>query len=304
MSRTSQMEIFVEVARRQGFTAAAEQLNVSKSHVSKQIERLEEHLGVRLLHRTTREVSLTEVGEIYFRRCEQILSDIRDAERAVSQVHSSPTGTLRVAVPMTFGLMYLESLFDEFLLAHPGLNTEIHYSDELVGLLDANVDAAVRIADLDDSSLIGRQLAPVKMVTVASPDYLAEHGEPKKPEDLRDHSCLRYSYQISGTSWRYRGPDGDEVSVQVDGRVTANNGRGLTQAACAGLGIYLAPDFIVADPVRQGELEPVLTNWEGEELTLWVVYPDRRFLARKVRLFVDFLADEFSSRPPWALDAA
>ena len=294
----SQMEIFVEVARRQGFTAAAEELNISKSHVSKQVERLEERLGARLLHRTTRQVSLTEVGAIYLQRCEQILSDIADAERAVAKVHGSPTGTLRMTAPMTFGLTYLNGLLCEFLTDHPGLSAEVHFSDQVVGLVDANVDVAVRIGDLKDSTLVGRRLADVEMVTVASPAYLEEFGEPRHPDELREHSCLRYSYQASGTTWRYHRGD-QEVQVRVEGKMSANNGRALTQAACAGLGIHLAPDFIVTDALREGELVPILTGWSNRSLGLWVVYPDRRFLSQKVRHFVDFLAERFADEPPW-----
>lgn len=297
----SQMEIFVEVARRQGFTAAARELNVSKSHVSKQIERLEERLGVRLLHRTTRQVSLSEEGQIYFRRCQQILEDIDDAERAIAELRSTPTGTLRLTAPMTFGLKYLNGLLCEFLEQYPGVDAEVHFSDQVVSLVESNVDVAVRIGALEDSSLVGRKLAPVRTLTVASPEYLAEYGEPKHPDELREHSCLRYSYQVSGTTWYYRGTDGEELNVRVDGRISANNGRALTQAACAGLGVHLAPDFIIAEAVRGGALKPILRDWSSRELALWVVYPDRRFLSQRVRFFVDFLADRFSDGAPWSL---
>ena len=301
MHRPSQMETFVEVARQEGFTAAADKLNVSKSHVSKQIERLEERLGVRLLHRTTRQVALTEVGEIYFARCTQILADIDDAERAVTQLHSTPTGTLRISAPMTFGVQHFNGLLCDFLCEHPNLDAEVHYSDQFVDLVDAGVDVAVRIGELKDSSLIGRKLAPVELLTVASPAYLDEHGVPEHPDDLRAHACLRYSYQVSGTTWKYIGPDGEEISVKVTGRVSANNGRALTQAARAGLGIDRSPNFIVADAVRSGELRPILTDWKSRPLNLWVVYPHRRFLSQKVRLFVDFLAAKYAEAPNWVI---
>lgn len=298
---SSQMKIFVEVARRQGFTAAAKELNVSKSHISKQVERLEEHLGVRLLHRTTRQVSLSEEGQIYYQRCQQILEDIEDAQRAITQLRTTPAGTLRLTAPMTFGLKYLNGLICEFLEQYPDLDAEVHFSDQVVGLVETNVDAAVRIGELKDSSLVGRRLAPVQMLTVASPNYLAEHGEPKHPDELREHSCLRYSYQVSGTTWYYRGADGRELNVRVDGRISANNGRALTEAACAGLGIHLAPDFILAEAVRSGALKPILSDWKSRTLALWVVYPDRRFLSQRVRFFVDFLAEKFADGAPWSL---
>lgn len=299
MHHPSQMKIFVEVVRQEGFTAAADKLNVSKSHVSKQVERLEERLGVRLLHRTTRQVSLTEVGEIYFTRCQQILSDIEDAERAVTELQSSPRGNLRITAPMTFGVQHLNGLLCEFLQRYSGLNAEVHYSDQFVDLVDDGFDAAVRIGELQDSSLIGRKLVPVDLLTVASPAYLEEHGVPKHPDELRDHSCLRYSYQVSGTTWQYYGDDGEEVSVTVEGRISANNGRALVEAARSGMGIHLSPAFIVADDLRSGDLVPVLGDWKTQQLALWVVYPHRRFLSRKVRLFVDFLAEKFSDPPDW-----
>ncbi len=300
MSAPSQMEIFVEVARQSGFTAAARKLNISKSHVSKQVEQLEERLGVRLLHRTTRDVALTEVGEIYYQRCLQILGEIEEAEQAISELRASPRGTLRITAPMTFGVKYFNGLLCEYLERYPELDAQVYYTDEVVGLLESNVDVAVRIGELEDSSLIGRRLAPVELVTVASPDYLEAHGEPTHPEELRDHSCLRYSYQVGGTTWQYRRGD-EEVYVPVEGKVTANNGQALAEAASAGLGIDLTPDFIVAEYIRTGELVPVLTDWKTREMALWVVYPDRRFLSRKVRLFIDFLAQEFSDGAPWTL---
>lgn len=299
MSSPSQMEIFVEVVRQEGFTAAAKTLNVSKSHVSKQIDRLEERLGVRLLHRTTRQVSITEVGQTYFDRCVQILADIRDAEQTVGELQSSPTGTLRITAPMTFGLKYLNPLIFDFLKQYPGLDVEVLFSDQLVDLVSSGVDVGVRIGDLRDSSLIARQLAPVKVFPVASPEYLEIHGEPRHPEELRDHSCLRYSYQVSGTTWQFSGEDG-ETMVKVEGRIIANNGQALADAAREGLGIGLAPDFIVSEEIRSGDLVPILQDWEVQELALWVVYPHRRFLSRKVRLFVDYIAEAFSGEPPWA----
>ena len=301
MNSPSQMEIFVEVVRQEGFTAAARELNVSKSHVSKQVDRLEEYLGVRLLHRTTRQVAPTEEGELFFERAQRILTDIEDAERAVSRLQSSPTGTLRITAPMTFGLLYLNGILCDFLKEYPGLDADIHFTDQHVDLVGSGLDLGVRIGELKDSSLIARRLATVRMVTVASPDYLERQGLPSHPTELSEHHCLRYSYQVSGTTWQYRNDAGDEVSVKVEGRVVANNGRALAEAACAGLGVYFAPDFIVADNIRSGELTQILTALSSRPLTLSVVYPHRRFLPRKVRLFVDFLADHFADGPDWKI---
>lgn len=299
MDISSAMEIFVEVVREEGFTAAARKLKVSKSHVSKQVDRLEEHLGVRLLERTTRQVSVTELGAIYFEHCRQILEEIAEAERAVTSLHASPVGLLRVSAPVSFGMMYLNEVVLDFIEKWPELEIDIHYADSRVDVIGDGFDVAVRIGALEDSGLIARRLAPIKLGLVASPDYLNRFGRPEHPRELDGHSCLLYKYQATGTNWRLHGPDGETV-VRVEGRVMANNGRALVDAARRGLGIALAPDFIAFDALERGELEFILKPWSPGHLVLSAVYPHRRYLSQKVRLFIDFLAERYREQPPWA----
>ncbi|MBA2662610.1 MAG: LysR family transcriptional regulator [Bradymonadaceae bacterium] len=299
MDSASAMAIFVEVVREQGFTAAARKLQLSKSHVSKQIDRLEERLGVRLLQRTTRNVTVTELGAVYFERCLMILADISEAERALSQQQLAPKGVLRVTAPMTFGLHYLNPAVCDFMRRYPDLDVDIQFSDPRVDIVEQGFDVAVRVGALSDSSLFARHLAPVALGLVASPEYLERFGRPAHPRDLKDHSCLLYSYQAMGASWRFNGPDG-ETLVRVEGRMVANNGQALVEAARQGLGIVLSPDFIAVDAIRAGELEFILTPWTTERLDVWAVYPHRRYLSQKVRLFIDFLVERFAGAPPWA----
>ncbi|TDP62871.1 LysR family transcriptional regulator [Bradymonas sediminis] len=299
MDISSAMQIFVEVVREEGFTAAARKLKVSKSHVSKQVDRLEEHLGVRLLERTTRQVSVTELGAIYFEHCRRILEEIDEAERAVTSLQASPVGLLRVSAPVSFGMMYLNEVVLDFIEKWPELEIDIHYADTRVDLIGEGFDVAVRIDALDDSGLIARRLAPIKLGLVASPEYLERFGRPGHPRELDGHSCLLYKYQATGTNWRLHGPDGETV-VRVEGRVTANNGRALVDAARRGLGIALAPDFIAFDALDSGELEFILKPWSPGNLVLSAVYPHRRYLSQKVRLFIDFLAERYRESPPWA----
>jgi len=299
MNLSAAMEIFVEVVRRESFTAAARKLNVSKSHVSKQVDRLEEHLGVRLLERTTRQVSVTELGAIYYEHCRRILEEIDEAERAVTSLQASPVGLLRLSAPLSFGMMYLNEVVLDFIEEWPKLEVDIHYADSRADLIDEGFDVAVRIGVLEDSSLIARRLAPIKLGLVASPEYLERFGRPEHPRELSGHSCLLYSYQATGANWRLWGPDG-ETLVRVEGRVTANNGGALVDAARRGMGIALAPDFIAFDALARGELEFILRPWSPEPLFLSAVYPHRRYLSQKVRLFIDFLAERFGETPPWA----
>lgn len=299
MNKPSAMAIFVEVVREEGFTAAARKLNMSKSHVSKQIDRLEEHLGVRLLDRTTRNVSPTELGGIYFDHCLRILADIDEAERAVTDLQASPSGLLRLSAPLTFGMQYLNEAVLDFLEQWPDLDVDIHYSDARVDLIEDGFDLAVRIGALEDSNLFARRLAPIQLGLVASPAYLERFGQPEHPRELRQHSCLLYRYQATGTSWRLQGPDGETI-VRVEGRIAANNGQALVDAARRGLGIALAPDFIAFEAIHTGELEFVLPDWSAGHLDLWAVYPHRRYLSQKVRIFIDFLVERYGEAPPWA----
>ncbi len=295
-SDLSQLEVFVRVVTDGGFTAAADGLGVSKSFVSRQIGHLEDRLGARLLNRTTRKLTLTDIGAVFYERCRRILDELAEAEGAVTNLQSAPRGMLRIAAPMSFGVGHVAPAVAEFLHRHPELSVNIDFSDRRVDLLDEGFDLAIRIGALADSSMIARKLATTHLVVVASPAYLAAHPKIETPAALRDHECLQYAYSPTGQQWRLT--DGkNTVTVEATGRVTGNNGEGLAQFAAAGLGCALMPDFIIAGPLTRGEVVRVLPGW-CQASAVSAVYPHNRHLSAKVRVFVDFLAERWSD-PPW-----
>ncbi len=297
MTELAGLEAFVRVAELGGFTAAAEALGVSKSHISRQISGLEDRLAARLLNRSTRRVTLTDVGREFHRRCRAILDELAEAELAVTNLQTSPRGLLRLSAPMSFGLSYVADAVADFMVEHPNLEVDIEFNDRRVDLLEDGFDLALRIGSLPDSSLIARKLADIHHLVCASEDYLAAHGEPTDPQALREHSCLLYTYLAAGQqTWPlYRGAE--LVAVQVKGRLIANNGEGLLAAARRGLGIAYTPDFLVCEDLRSGALRHILREWTTQS-ALWAVYPHARHLSAKVRLFVDYLVGRFST-PPW-----
>ncbi len=297
MTNLSEHQTFVGVVDAGSFSAAARALGVSKSHVSKQIGRLEERLGARLLQRTTRRVALTEVGQAFYERCARILDDLQEAELAVSRMQTTPTGTLRVTAPFSFGLEYVAPAVTDFLSAHSKLSVDLDYADRYVDIIGEGYDLAVRIGRLRDSTLIARKLAPMVPFVCGSPDYFARHGVPRTPEDLRQHACLLYTLQAGGSSWTFESPEGDEVSIRVEGRVQSNNGDALLSAARAGLGLAVLPDFIVYRDIREGRLQIALPEWINRSSAIWLIYPHNRHLSAKVRLFVDFMLSRVATNP-------
>lgn len=295
MYRLAEIETFVAVIEEGGFTAASRKLGVSKSHVSKQISGLESRLGVQLLNRTTRKIALTDAGSAFAERATQIMADLNEAEEAVVQLNAFPRGLLRISMPMTFGLMFVSPLISQLLRHHDRLQVDMDFSDRHVDLLGEGFDLAVRVGELSDSTLVARKLAPVRGMFVASPAFLARHGTPRTPQELSGLDCLEYAYQ-SGSHWRLK--RGTEVvHVPVKGRVRANNGAALKDAACAGLGIASLPEFIVHDELRSGALQVVLDDWSEGDRAVWALYPQNRYLSAKVRVCVDFLAAHLCDEP-------
>lgn len=301
MNELGQLEVFVRVVADGGFTAAAASLGVSKSFVSRQLGALEDRLGARLLNRTTRKLTLTDIGTVFYERCRRILDELTDAQGAVTSMQSAPRGILRLALPMSFGITHVAPEIARFLDRHPELSVDVDLSDRRVDLLGEGFDLAIRIGALSDSSMIARKLATSCVVLVASPAYLAAHGRPSEPEAIRTHACLHYAYSPTGHSWRLENGE-RAVTVAGEGRVTANNGDALRELAIAGQGIARLPDFIVNASLADGRLEHVLPGW-GESGAIWAVYPHSRHLSAKVRLFVEFLAERWAT-PPWAADRA
>ncbi len=293
------MAVFARVVEAGSFSKAAQELGLSKSAVSKQVGRLEDRLGVRLLNRTTRRLSLTEAGTAFYAGCRQLVADAEAAEGAVSHLASAPRGTLRVNAPMSFGLAHVAPAMPEFLGRYPELSVDLQLNDRTVNLIEEGYDMAVRVGRLPDSSLIARRLAPMRRALVASPDYLARRGRPAHPRELAEHDCLIYSYLASGREWRFQGPEG-EVRVPLKGRLEANNGDALCTAARGGAGLVLLPTFICGESLRAGRLECVLSEWTGDGgAAIHAVFPASRNLSPKVRVFVDFLAERFGSEPYW-----
>lgn len=299
MPDLSQLELFTRVVETGSFTAAAAQLGVSKSFVSRQLGALEDRLGARLLHRTTRKVTLTDVGRVFHQRCARILEELEDAELAVSNLQNHARGTLRISAPMSFGVRYVAPVVASFMRQHPELTVDIDFSDRRVDLVEEGFDVAVRIGRLADSSFVARKLAESQTVIVASEAYLEARGVPRTPYELREHACLRYAYQSGGAqTWQLEGPGGKEVAIHVHGRAISNNGDALLEAAMEGLGIALAPDFLACRALREGRLRRILTDW-GWPTRVWAVYPHSRHLSAKVRLFVEHLREVFQG-PTWS----
>lgn len=292
----SQIQIFVKVVEAGSFTAAARELGLPKSTASRQLARLEDRLGVRLLERNTRALRTTEVGQAYYERCVRIVSDLAEADAAVTQAQVVPQGTLRISAPLTFGYLYLGPLVAAFLEAHPRVTLQVVLSDRKVDLIEEGYDLVIRVGVLEDSSLIARRLGRMERVVAASPGYLARRGVPQRAEDLRAHDALLYSYTASTASWRL-GPD---RVIPVQGRLISNNGDVLRAAAVAGLGLVLAPRFVLDADLQAGRLVQVLGDCVTEEDGIWAIYPHHRHLSVKVRSFVDFAVAHLGSQAAWS----
>lgn len=297
MDRFLEMKVFAAVVDAGSFTAGADVLGMSKAAVSRHVAELEERLGVRLLHRTTRRLSPTTEGEIFHARCRELLGNLDEAEAEISSRVGEATGLLKLNVPVTFGLMHLAPLWPAFMAQHPRLALDITLSDRVADLVEEGYDAAVRIAQLGPSSLISRRLASTRMVVCASPDYLARRGEPVHPQDLLRHDVISYSLSASGENWSFSGPDG-EVTVKVAPRVRTNSGDTCRAAALQHQGIILQPTFIVGQDLAQGTLREILPGYRSGELGIHAVYPSRKFVSPKLRLLIDFLVDAFAD-PSW-----
>ena len=297
MDKFHEMKVFSAVVEAGSFTGATRTLDMSKAAVSRYVAELEERLGVRLLHRTTRKLSPTSEGEIFYARCRELLDNLNEAEAEITARSGEAHGLLKVNVPVTFGLMHLAPLWPTFLARHSSLDLDITLSDRVVDLVEDGFDLAVRIGQLPASSLISRKLASTRMILCASPGYLERHGEPRRPDELLRHDVISYSLFSAGETWSFRGPDGD-VSVKVAPRVRTNSGDTCRAAALQHQGIILQPTFIVGEDLAQGTLREILPAFRSIELGIYAVYPSRKFVSPKVRLLIDFLVEAFAI-PMW-----
>jgi len=300
MDKLQALRVFTAVVESHGFTTAARKLGLSRSAASKLVSQLEQELGTQLLNRSTRHVSATETGAIFFERSVAILAELEDAERAVVDLQGEPRGSIRLNAPMSFGTLHLASALADFLALYPDVHIEATLDDRLVDPVGEGFDLTIRIAALADSSLIARRLAPARRLLAASPAYLAARGTPETPADLRAHSCLHYGYLPTGNAWSLEGPDRVHT-VQVNGPLCSNNAQMLLDGALKGAGIALLPTFIAGAGLQEGRLVRVLPDYRPPEIALYALYPPNRHLTLKIRLLIDFLADRFGDPPYWDL---
>ena len=297
MDRALEMQVFCMVVDKGTFVGAADALEMSKAAISRYVSALEERLGARLLHRTTRKLSMTEEGRQFYHQAREVLALMDQAEEAVSSAAPEPSGVLRVNAPVSFGVLHLAPLWGAFMSAHPNVELDISLNDRLVDLVDEGFDAAIRIARMENSSLVGRRLAGTRMCLCASPDYLASHPPLRTLADLAEHGVIAYTNFATGNDWQFDGPDG-RVSVRTRSSVRCNNGDTCRSIALAGGGIALQPSFMVGEDLRSGALVEILPEYRSIELGLYVVYPTRKHLASKVRALISFLAERFAD-PEW-----
>jgi DNA-binding transcriptional LysR family regulator len=300
MDSMTDVAVFVRVVETGSFTRAAEDLDLSRAVVSKYLSRLEDRLGVRLLHRTTRRLSLTEAGAELFAASRGALERITEAEESITRMQREPRGTLKVNAPMSFGILELAPALPDFLRRHPDINVDLRMDDRVVDLVEEGFDVGLRLtAKLSSSTLVAKRLGACRQWVCASPEYLTEHGEPETPEDLAAHNCLLYHYAQSANVWQFRAPGGRDIRVAVTGNLRVNNGIAEREAALGGLGVMVTPSFYIGDALREGRLKRLLLGYELPVIGIHAVYPQRAHVPPKVRAFVDFLARRFGPSPAW-----
>jgi len=289
------MQTFAAVVDAGSFVRASDALGMSKAAVSRQVGELETRLGVRLLHRTTRKLSLTEEGEVFHARCRELLGALAEAEAELTARSGQAVGLLKVSAPVSFGLLHLAQLWAGFLAAHPNVSLEVALSDRMVDLVEEGFDVAIRIARLPSSSLVSRKLSTTRMVLCASPRYLQEHGTPEHPSDLAAHQVLAYTLLTTGDAWEFEGPEGP-VTVKVTPRMHTNSGDTCRAAALGHQGIILQPTFLIGEDLRSGALVEVLPQYRSLELGIYALYPTRKHVLPKVRLLIDHLVRAFADQ--------
>jgi len=298
MDTLTAMKIYCSVVENDSLAAAARSLSVSPSVVSKQLSALEDRLGVRLLNRTTRRVSVTEVGSAYYERCKRIIADVDEAEIAVSRSHTEPRGLLKITAPSTFAHRHVTPHLPRFLDRNPEVEIQVHVNDRIVDLVDEGIDLAIRIAQLKDSSLIARRLAPNHRSIVATPEYLKTWGMPESPEDLLEHALITMQPGNPINDWHFL-VDGQEKTIRVKGAISVNNGDAALSTVLAGGGLAMLTSFMTGEYMQDGRLLPVLDEYVSEDVPIYAVYPSSRHLSPKVRAFVDYLVEIYGQMPYW-----
>lgn len=299
MDRFDSMTAFAKVVECGGFSSAAQRLGLSTAAVTARVQKLEARLGIRLLNRTTRNVSLTEIGRMFYERCSHLLADLEETERAATEQQTMPRGVLRLNASSSFGILHLAPAIAHFAARYPAVSVELILTDRMVDLVEEGFDLAVRAESLPGSNLIARRLAPCRTAVCGAPSYLDKRGVPKTPSDLTAHNCLILSTSSNADEWVFTGSDRKEHRVRVSGTLRANNSGALVAAAMAGQGLIVEQTCTVGPALNVGRLVPVLTDYILPEAAIRALYPHSRYLSAKVRTFVDFLVARFGQDPEW-----
>lgn len=294
MDRLSSMAVFVSAVEEGSFAAAAEALDVSAQMVGKHVKMLEDHLGVRLLNRTTRRQSLTDTGQRFYERCKVVLTEVEAAESCAAESRTIPRGRLRLNAPVTFGAHCLAPVLPEYLRANPDVSVDLNLNDRIVDLVEEGYDAVFRVGALSDSTLIARQLGPYRLIACAAPSYLAERGVPSSPADLSDHECLGFVHWAPRGSWEFKSAERATSTTTVAGRLTANNGQALRAAALAGFGVLLQPHALVKEDLETGRLVQLLPDYEPPSRAMHILFPPDERLGPKLRSFLNFVVERFA----------
>lgn len=295
MDRLLAMTVFANVVELGSFARAADKLGISTSAASRHVAELETHLQARLLHRTTRRLSLTEPGRAYHERCTQLLADLDEAERGAGAQASDPRGTIRLTCSLNFAVRHVAPAISAFTARHPNVRFDLSLSERIVDLVEEGFDLGIRIGAPGSQQLIARKIGETKLIACASPGYLKAHGTPRTPADLNRHNCLLYENLSPRDTWTFRDRRGHDHTVRIAGNLHATHGDMLVAAAAQGMGIALEPDFIVQPELTAGRLVTVLDRYGARQSNIYAVYPSRRHLSAKVRVFVDFLVERFSA---------
>lgn len=298
MDRLTAMKVFATVASLGSYSAAAEKLKISRAMASKHVQYLENSLGARLLNRTTRHISLTEVGKSYQERINAILLDIDDAELAITQLNSEPRGTLRIMAPPSFGAFHLARFIASYNSSYPDVIIEMLLSDRTPDLVEEGLDMAIRVGAMDDSSLVARKLASARMVICGAPEFIAKYGRPETPADLDRYNCLLFTPRIPANEWQFT-INGKETSQHITGTFRSNVGDALRVAAIKGCGLVQLPTYMVGLDIKSERLIPLLGEFEPPEKPIYAVYSHRKYLSAKIRTFVDFLSELLHPIPYW-----
>ena len=298
MDRLTSLAVFGRVVECGGFSAAARRLNMSVTMVGNHVQSLEERLGVRLLNRTTRKVSLTETGKYYYERSSQILAELDEADRTAGALSTTPRGTLRVYTSSAI-VRFLLPVVSEYMELYPSISLDFSVGERMVDMIEDGYDLVMRTVPPPDSSLVARKLTPWRHMLVCSPAYFETHPMPKKPAEVAEHNCLQYAYYPYGDEWRFEDGAGNPESVKIAGNVVSNSAEMLRFLTLSGRGIFLAPSFVVFDDIAEGRLVKIMPDYRPVEFNINAVYPNRSHLPTKVRLFIDLLAERFAEHRKW-----